>query len=230
MTHTPESLAAFTERVRLAFLAKKIRAPIHLNSSSQAEPLIEIFKNINPQDHVFSTWRSAWHLLLKGMPEDELFQEILAGRSMFLSSKKYRFMSSAIVGGMLPIALGVAAGIKRKRDSILKQRESNSDKSFADGGGDYGAYLDTYYRDEQSLEKVFVFVGDMCSRTGLFHEFRQYCEGHSLPVHIVIEDNGLSTDTPTEEVWGTSQELPIIRYKYERTTPHVGVGTHVFFR
>ena len=36
--------------------------------------------------------------------------EILAGRSMMLHFPEYRFMTSAIVGGMLPIACGLAFG------------------------------------------------------------------------------------------------------------------------
>ena len=114
MTHTVDSLIAFEKRVEQAFLDKRIRAPVHLCSKSQAEPLIEIFKDIRPQDFVFCTWRSMFHALLKGIPEEELFQMILDGRSMFIMSKANNFMSSAIVGGCLPIAMGVAAGIKRK--------------------------------------------------------------------------------------------------------------------
>jgi TPP-dependent pyruvate/acetoin dehydrogenase alpha subunit len=39
--------------------------------------------------------------------------EILAGRSISLCFPEYRIVSSAIVGGILPIAVGVAAGLKR---------------------------------------------------------------------------------------------------------------------
>ena len=37
-------LLAFNERVKDAFLAKRIRAPVHLCDPNQAEPLISIFK------------------------------------------------------------------------------------------------------------------------------------------------------------------------------------------
>lgn len=194
--HTKETLIAFTERVKAAFIDKRIHAPVHLNSETQAEPLLKIFESIRPQDWVFSTWRSTYHALLKDVPTEEVFDAILSGRSMYLQFRKYNFFSSAIVGGILPIALGVADGIRRN-------------------GGD---------------ELVWVFCGDMCCRTGLYHEFAQYAWGHQLPIKIVVEDNGLSTNANTEKTWGgTPFQLPAQTYRYERTTPHTGVGTHVSF-
>jgi TPP-dependent pyruvate/acetoin dehydrogenase alpha subunit len=199
MEWTPDRLIGFTERVKAAFLAKQILAPVHLNSSTQAEPLIEIFKSIRPQDYVFSNWRGTWHALLKGVPEEDVFQAILEGRSMYLCFNEQRFLAGSIVAGMLPMALGVALGIKKKG-------------------------LD---------ERVHVMIGDMSARCGLFFEFVQYWKGHDLPISVVIENNGLSTDTDTEAVWGCKTfDLPsngIYEYKYERTTGHVGVGTHVSF-
>ena len=198
--HTPQTLAAFTERTRQAFLDKRIAAPVHLCSETQAEPLIEIFKDIGPDDWLFSGWRSSYHALLKGIPEEWVFSEILAGRSMYLTNREHRFMCSSIVGGILPIALGVAMAIKRRLGP----------------------------------EKVWVCVGDMSARTGLFHEFLSYADGHRLPISVILEDNGLSTNAPTEAVWGSSvthwsSNVPIRHYRYTRTHPHVGVGSHVAF-
>ncbi len=190
-----EDLMAFEERVKEAFLAKLIRAPIHLSSETQAQPLIDLFKNVQPQDWVFSTHRSHFHALLKGVSAHWLWQEILAGRSMSLMNQEHRFFCSAIIAGALPIACGVAAGIKLR-------------------GG---------------TEKVWTFVGDMASRSGLFHEFYSYCCGHELPVHIVVEDNKFSTNTPTETVWGRGFKIDFDYYRYERKCPHVGVGQHVTF-
>lgn len=196
MTHTKETLMAFTERIKQAFLAKRIRAPIHLNSEEQAEPLIDLFKDVRPRDWLFSGWRSMWHCLLKGMPEDELFEIILSGRGMYVCSKEHKIICSSIVGGILPTALGVAMGIKRR-------------------GGD---------------ERVLCCVGDMTATTGLYHEFLSYVRGHALPVDIIIEDNGLSTNADTAATWGSlfTTNRPV-RYSYKRTTPHVGCGLNVTF-
>jgi len=40
--------------------------------------------------------------------------EIISGRSMETSCNKHKFYSSAIVGGIIPIALGSAMALKRK--------------------------------------------------------------------------------------------------------------------
>lgn len=195
MNHTPESLIAFEDRVKLAFLAKQIRAPVHLSRGNEKQ-LISIFRDIQPTDFVCSNWRSHYHGLLKGIPEDALFDMICSGRSMYVMSKPHRFLASSIVGGMLPIALGLAMGIKRR-------------------GGN---------------ERVWVFLGDMTARSGIYHEFVQYAKAHDLPVSTVVEDNGLSTDTPTAAVWGESSRFVCTHcYRYERQTPHVGVGSHVDF-
>lgn len=112
MTHTVESLIAFRDRVADAFREKRIRCPVHFPGGNESQ-LIRIFEGVRPCDWVCSNWRNMYHALLKGIPEDELFAQILDGRSMFIHSKEHRFLSSSIVGGMLPIAVGLAMGIKR---------------------------------------------------------------------------------------------------------------------
>ena len=51
---------------------------------------------------------------LHDVPEDELLNEIIAGRSISLCFPRHRIFSSAIVGGILPIATGLGISIKRK--------------------------------------------------------------------------------------------------------------------
>ena len=67
-----------------------------------------IFRYIKPEDSVFSTHRSHLHALLKGIPSGWLKREILEGRSICINNPEYNFYSSAIVGGNLPQAVGVA--------------------------------------------------------------------------------------------------------------------------
>jgi len=79
-------------------------------------------------------------------------------------------------------------------------------------------------------ERVHCFVGDMTATTGIYHECVKYCTGHDLPVSFVIEDNGVSVCTRTDEAWGTSRRVPDeTRYYYGLTRPHVGVGKYVRF-
>ena len=70
----------------------------------------------------------------------------------------------------------------------------------------------------------------MTIRTGILHEVIQYAKGHSLSLNIVIENNHISVQTPTEIVWGTdNKELNIIEYEFQSTYPHVGAGKWVTF-
>ena len=101
-------------KVADAFNNKKIRSPIHLYYGNEKE-IIDVFKNINSDDWIFCSWRSHYQCLLKGVPEDELFNAIIEGRSISLCFPKYNIFSSAIVGGSIPIALGTALSIKRNK-------------------------------------------------------------------------------------------------------------------
>ncbi len=211
--HTADSLIAFSRRVEAAYLDKQIRCPVHFCSPTQAQPLIDIFKEIRPHDYVCSNWRSMFHALLKGIPEDELFQQYLDGRSMYVMSKEHRFLSSSIVGGMLPTACGLGMGIKQWRMDRLPS--SNRDE---------------WFEYEKTDPKVWVFVGDMTYWTGLCSEFKRYIASQHLPVELVLEDNGLSTNANTKETWGPKPwNKPKRMYQYERTTPHVGLTTRVQF-
>lgn len=106
-------LIAFEREVADRFNAAEIRAPIHLSGGNE-DDLIRIFEDVGPEDWLLSTWRSHYHCLLKGVPPERLMEEIMAGRSITLCFPEYRVLSSAIVGGGLPIALGIALGIKRR--------------------------------------------------------------------------------------------------------------------
>lgn len=107
-----DDLRAFEAEVAERFKAKEIRGPIHLSGGNE-EHLIEIFRDVDRGDWVFATYRGHFHALLHGISRDRVMAEILAGRSMNLCFPEHRFYTSAIVGGMLPIAVGVAAGLKR---------------------------------------------------------------------------------------------------------------------
>jgi TPP-dependent pyruvate/acetoin dehydrogenase alpha subunit len=104
---TAEDLIRFEDEVAELFKQKKIRAVIHLYHGCE-ERMLEIFQNVKPEDWVMCSWRSHYQCLLKGVPPEELKQEIIEGRSISLCFPKYNIVSSGIVGGILPIAVGVA--------------------------------------------------------------------------------------------------------------------------
>ena len=191
-----KDLINFELYIKKIYDAGKIKAPIHLSGNNE-DSLINIFKKIKKNDWVFSTWRNHYHALLKGIPIDWLKKEIIAGRSMGINNIKYKFYSSAIVAGTIPIALGVAKALKLKKKN----------------------------------QKVWVFIGDMTFETGIFHECYKYAKNYKLPLKFVVEDNNLSTNTPTDKVWVKKSKIPkdVIYYKYKRKYPHHGTGGWVLF-
>jgi len=83
-----------------------------------------------------------------------------------------------------------------------------------------------------SEEKVWVFVGDMAFESGIFYEVHKYARNYDLPLYFVVEDNGVSTNTPTLDTWnGIQREIPedVIYYQYKSKYPHYGTGKWVVF-
>lgn len=111
-----EQLIKFEEDIASCFNQKMIKAPIHLYNGNEEE-MIDIFKRIKSEDWVFCTWRSHYQCLLKGVPEQEVKDAILKGKSISLCFPQYKVFSSAIVTGVLPIAVGTALSIKLNKSS-----------------------------------------------------------------------------------------------------------------
>ena len=112
---TKQDLIDFETEIAACFDDAMIRAPVHLFNGNE-EKMIEIFEKheISDEDWVLCSWRSHYQCLLKGVPPEELKSAILRGRSISLCFKKYRVLSSGIVTGVLPIAVGIALDIKRR--------------------------------------------------------------------------------------------------------------------
>ena len=110
---TKEQLDQFELDAKNEWESGQVLGPVHLSKGNE-EQLIEIFQYVHPDDWVFSTWRNHYHALLHGVPADWLMDEIKRGRSMKIMNKEHNFVISAIVGGIIPQALGVAMALKRK--------------------------------------------------------------------------------------------------------------------
>ena len=110
-----KDLINFEEEIASLFNQGKIRAPVHLYQGNE-DKIIEIFKKINKQDWVFCSWRSHYQCLLKGVPKEEVKDEILSGRSISLCFPEYKIYSSALVGGSIPIAVGTAMSLKLRKE------------------------------------------------------------------------------------------------------------------
>lgn len=192
-----DDLINFENRIISHWENGKIRGPIHLSNGNE-DQLLQISKKIHQNDWVFSTWRSHYHALIKGIDQNWLENEILCGRSITIVNKESQFYSSAIVGGILPIAVGVSLNIKKNNLS----------------------------------NRVWCFIGDMTFETGLFYEMHKYATNYNLPIQFVVEDNDVSTYTPTIETWGgKKREIPdnVMYYKYKSKFPHYGTGKWIVF-
>lgn len=198
---TKEELIEFENHIAHQFNEGKIRSPVHLYYGNENE-LIKIFEKVTPQDWVFCSWRSHYQCLLKGVPKKKIEKKILDGLSISLCFSEYNVYSSAIVGGVIPIAVGAAMSIKKKGED----------------------------------SKVYCFMGDMTSETGIAHESIKFSIQHKLPIKFIIEDNQKSVCTETRDVWNESKityedvnNEYIYYYKYETKYPHAGAGVRVQF-
>jgi TPP-dependent pyruvate/acetoin dehydrogenase alpha subunit len=195
-------LIRFEDRVADTFNAGKIRAPIHLYSGNE-EKLIEIFQKIDvEEDWVFCSWRSHYQCLLKGVPEELLYKAILEGRSIALCFPEYKIFSSAIVGGHIPIALGVALSLK------MQKSESHVYCFLGDMTAETGIAQSAFtYANNFDLPITFIIEDNGIS---------------------VCSDTRKVWGTNTLRFQQTSNKK-ITSYTYTNKYPHAGAGKRVEF-
>lgn len=195
--HLVHKVTLFEKKIYEDYNLGKIPFPIHLTKGNE-KYLKKIFSYISSNDWIFCSWRNHAHAILHGINEKKLYSQIINGKSMYVSCKKRKILCSSIAGGIIPIALGVALSIKKKRQK----------------------------------NKVWVFIGDMTSKMGVFNEAYEYSRNFNLPLEFVIEDNGKSVYTDTKNVWGAKKiKYPkdVFYYKYKLGYPHHGTGQWVSF-
>lgn len=198
---TAEELVAFETDIANTFNQGKIRAPIHLYSGNE-EKMIEIFRDVKADDWVMCSWRSHYQCLLKGVPPEKVKAEILAGHSITLCFPEQRIVSSAIVGGIVPIAVGVAMGIKRQGGTNKVHcfmGEMTAETGIAHESVKYALNYDLPIRFivEDNGKSV-------CTDTR--EAWNQKVLSHENPTHPAI-----------------------ISYKYQTKYPHAGAGVRVQF-
>lgn len=211
-----EELINFEEEIKQLFIDKKIMSPVHLSTGSE-EPLIEIFKQIRKDDWVFSTHRSHYHALLKGVGKEWLRNEILENRSMHIFSKEHKIFTSAIVGGVLPIATGVAMALKRKGS------KNRVWVFIGDMGAEMGVFHEcTKYSERNNLPITFVVEDNELSVNSPTQKIWGSKPGFTIGRRLWCEES--------QRVLISNLANPkIIRYKYQRKYPHQGVGVWVSF-
>lgn len=197
---TKEHLRKFELEIFNLFKNKKILSPIHLRGGNE-EHLIEIFKKIKKEDYCFLTWASHLECLLKGVPQQEVKDAILRNKSICLSFKEHNIISSAIVGGNGPMAVGIALGLKKRKE----------DRHVWCFMGDMSFYTGTSqecirYSEVHDLPITFVIADNKISVTTPTRE---------------IWGNDI------EKI--TQESSKCIRYEYTNVFPHAGIGEKVLF-
>ena len=92
------------------------------------------------------------------------------------------------------------------------------------------------FKRKKSSNKVYCFIGDMASETGMAHETIKFSINKKLPIHFIIEDNRKSVCSDTRKTWSQKKltyenfsSKYITYYKYKLTYPHAGSGKRVQF-
>lgn len=173
-----DRLIAFERRLQDDMV--NIHNPTHLCLGQEEVPQA-LFDNLTPRDWLFSTHRAHGHALAKGIPEQALWDEIhgletglnggFSGSQGF-SSAEHNFHCTAIVGGLVGVAVGVAYALKN--------------------GGWPKSYMNDGFHDKDPI--VVCCIGDAGTEQGVFWEAANFAALHQLPIAFICENNGKSVD------------------------------------
>ncbi len=196
-----KELISFENKVADAFNSGKIKAPVHLYSNNEAD-LITYFKKVKKEDWITCSWRSHYQCLLKGVPQEILYESILKGNSISLCFPDYNIYSSAIVGGHISIAVGIALSLKLENSS-----------SFVH------CFLGDMTAETGIFHEAFKYS------TNFDLPIRFIIEDNELSV---CTDTKKAWGT--KNLWYTDfKSDKIYYYKYKNKYPHAGAGVRVQF-
>lgn len=155
-----------------------IYCPVHLCLGHE-RVADELHDGLKPYDWVFSYHRSHGHYLAKGGSEKRLWDEIMG-------------KESGLNGGF--------GGSQSFSDPLLNFHCS------AIVGGLVGVATGCAYalKMDKSSAIVVSIVGDAGTEQGVFWESLNFAALHRLPIAYIVENNGMSVDSPIEERQATA--------------------------
>ena len=116
----------FEEKCAELYSAARIRGFLHLYIGEEANA-VGVMQALGPQDAIVATYREHGHALARGLPMPEVMAEMFGkqsgssggrGGSMHIFSAAHRFYGgNAIVGGGLPLAVGLALADKLRGEN-----------------------------------------------------------------------------------------------------------------
>ena len=199
--YSKDELIEFEEDIAKEFNSGKIKAPVHLYSGNE-DSMISVFQDIKDEDWVLCSWRSHYQCLLKGVPAERVKQNIMDGKSIALCFPEYKVFSSAIVTGILPIAVGL--GLAAKRSGSCEKIH---------------CFVGDMTSETGSFEECYKYVKN--------HDLpvRFIVEDNGKSVCTDTKKTWNSIRLTYEEVYNKH----IRYYKYETKWPHAGAGQRVQF-
>ena len=173
-----ESHAEFKNRVvafekRLQANMRDVFVPVHLSLGHEGVAA-DLHEWMQPEDWLFSTHRNHHHYLAKGGDEQKLWDEIMG-------------LPSGLNGGF--------AGSQGISDASINFHAS------AIVGGLVGVATGTAYALKMDGSKAIAIccVGDGGTEAGVFWESLNFAALHRLPIAYIVENNGMSVDSPIAE-------------------------------
>jgi len=199
---TKQDLIDFEDDMRILWESGHIHCPHHFCGGNE-DILIDYFdKRVKPHDWIFSTHRNTYHWLLWTGDREWLRNQILKEQnSMHLIDLRRRFISTAIVGGNVAMAVGTAKAIR------IAGGDQHVHCFIGDGACDQGWFWEALrYAIAQDLPITFVI------------------ENNNRSVETTIEQRWGQKDKAMLDLWDTSK---IFFYHYTPTFPHVGTGVQI---
>jgi TPP-dependent pyruvate/acetoin dehydrogenase alpha subunit len=225
------------EKIREHYNEDEMKTPMHMSMGEEAIA-VGVCHALEAEDQIFGTYRSHAIYLAKTGDTDNFFAEMYGkdtslqkgkGGSMHLCAPESGFMgTSAIVGSIIPVAVGAAFANKEKKNGKLVA------VFFGDGATDEGVFWESL--NVACLMKLPILF--VCEDNGLaVHTPKSSRHGHNSITDIVAQFNCdvvKDKTTDVERIYDlTSNAIGLLKetqrpcflhLEYYRYLEHVGIN------
>jgi pyruvate/2-oxoglutarate/acetoin dehydrogenase E1 component/TPP-dependent pyruvate/acetoin dehydrogenase alpha subunit len=186
--------------------------PLAIISSTNRESIPAMISSVlRKEDKKISYYREHCHALASGVDAGKVMAELCmkdggtcrgAGGSMHLYDKEHRFQGGwALVAEQLPYAAGAAKSILLDRELGLIEKELEN--------GDIVKVVESQESKMKDDRIAVVFIGDGGAQNGRIPELLNTASKLSLPLLIVVIDNGRAINTFTEDVAANTMKFSL---------------------
>lgn len=211
------------EGIAARYSEQEMRCPVHLCIGREAVA-VGLSAHLTTKDYAFSTHRAHSHYLAKGGNLEAFIAELYGkatgcsggrGGSMHLFDKEAGFLGCVpIVGASIPIAVGVAFDIKRRKDKAI------SVAYFGDGATEEGVFFESLnFARLHQLPMLFVCENDYYSVETSYDQRRH----HGTDICEMIESFKVESSAHD------GQDLDIIEAASKHAVDKVRAGEGPYF-